>query len=306
MNLTRFKQQTTRREWFVTIASTTVNGAANATAHRWLIDTKIAKFEEKTTTMKKKSQRRRKLRRSNEKKLSLPTQLKTQMTSLAKRQHQADANETSKKRRQESFDLVLDGKDEYEDEFFHYIPNQYDGGFCRQLISRLKSQHKFAQSAIRVFGRDCLAPRKEVLLSTASGIHYKYSGAELVSEKWSEEVGKMCGELSAKYNVPLNSVLVNWYRNGEDCVGRHSDDEKSMEHQIIITVSLGTARKLRVYSRKIKKDDGEKKLLEVSMQNGSVHIQKNGMQKVRKHEVPKEKRVLGERISLTFRMMKTQ
>ena len=227
------------------------------------------------------------------------------MTSLVKRQHQADATETSKKRRQESFEKVLDGKSEFEDEFFHYIPNQYDGKFCRELMGRLKSQHEFAQSPIRVFGRDCKTPRKEVLLSAESGIRYKYSGAVLISEKWSEEIGKMCAELSAKYNVPLNSVLVNWYRNGKDSVGRHADDEKSMEHQIIITVSFGTARKLRVYSRKIKKDDEEKKLLEVCMQNGSVHIQKNGMQKVRKHEVPKQKTEL-ERISLTFRMMKKE
>lgn len=226
------------------------------------------------------------------------------MSFLVKRQFEGVAADTKKKRQKETFEKVLDGKLEYEDELFSYIPNQYNESFCWELLQRLKTQHHFAQSKIRVFGRDCLAPRKEVLLSSQSGIRYKYSGAELVSEKWSEEIGKMCANLSEKFGVSLNSVLVNWYRNGEDCVGRHSDDEQNMAHDTIVTVSLGVARKLRVYSRKLHKEDDEKKLLEIQLQNGSIHIQKLGMQKVRKHEIPKEKRLVGERISLTFRMMK--
>ncbi len=210
------------------------------------------------------------------------------MSFLIKRKFEDVAADAKKKRRQETFEKVLDGKLEYEDELFLYIPNQYNEAFCWELMQRLKSQHNFAQSKIRVFGRDCLAPRKEVLLSSQSGIRYKYSGAEIVSEKWSDEIGKMCENLSAKFGVSLNSVLVNWYRNGEDCVGRHSDDEQSMAHDTIVTVSLGVARKLRVYSRKLHKEDDEKKLLEIQLQNGSIHIQKLGMQKVRKHEIPKE------------------
>ena len=38
-------------------------------------------------------------------------------------------------------------------------------------------------------------------------------------------------------------MLINWYRNGNDYIGMHSDDEKQLkENSPVVTISLGVER----------------------------------------------------------------
>jgi alkylated DNA repair dioxygenase AlkB len=210
-----------------------------------------------------------------------------------------DAQPRAKRARPSTFPLVLDGLREFEGDFLHYVPSVFGDVWSRALLRDLKKLHAFKQDPITVFGRVCLIPRKQVLLARGGGTTYRYSGIDMQSDAWSDVVDVMCRKLETQFGVPLNSCLANWYRDGHDNVARHSDDEDDMEHDVIITVSLGATRTLRVTN----KQTGEK-LLQVALRNGSVFVQKAGMQKVRRHEIPKELRVKEERISLTFRQLR--
>ena len=46
--------------------------------------------------------------------------------------------------------------------------------------------------------------------------------------------------LTAQLQIPFNALLVNLYRDGQDCMGWHSDDEKELGQQpTIASISLG-------------------------------------------------------------------
>ena len=91
-----------------------------------------------------------------------------------------------------------------------------------------------------------------------------------------------------------NAALCNLYRDGNDSVALHADDEPEMG-PVIASVSLGAERLFR-----LKAKDGTVVLSE-RIPHGSLLIMAGKTQENFKHEVPKEPAVEQPRINLTFR-----
>ena len=91
-----------------------------------------------------------------------------------------------------------------------------------------------------------------------------------------------------------NYCLLNRYRSGSDSMGWHADDEPEMGN-VIGSLSLGATRKFRIRHNITR----ETKTFSVS--NGTLIIMAGTMQQFWKHDVPKTKENVGERINLTFR-----
>lgn len=91
-----------------------------------------------------------------------------------------------------------------------------------------------------------------------------------------------------------NYCLLNRYRSGADSVSIHSDDEIGLG-PIISTVSLGATRRFKI------KHNLTKETQSFKVSNGTLIIMAGTMQEFWKHEIPKTKETIGERISLTFR-----
>ena len=95
----------------------------------------------------------------------------------------------------------------------------------------------------------------------------------------------------------FNSVLLNYYRSGNDSVSWHSDDEKELGDQPIIgSVSFGATRKFRLRNK-----NNKKMIHNIELENGSLLIMKKLTQQYWEHEIPKTKKKVAERINLTFR-----
>ena len=77
-------------------------------------------------------------------------------------------------------------------------------------------------------------------------------------------------------------------------MGMHADDEPEMVN-VIGSLSLGATRTFRIRHNKSK----ETRSFQVG--NGTLIIMAGTMQQYWKHEIPKTKEVVGERINLTFR-----
>lgn len=112
---------------------------------------------------------------------------------------------------------------------------------------------------------------------------------------------------SVKNGVDLyNYCLLNHYRDGEECMGYHADDESSLDpHTPIASVSLGITRHFDV--RPAKKDGNNKKsrVARIALEDGDLLLMIPPMQDFYQHAVPAEKRITGERINLTFRRVVT-
>lgn len=135
--------------------------------------------------------------------------------------------------------------------------------------------------------------------------NYTYSRREYRPIPWLPELQTLRGRVEeatpavaySNLNLPrvgYNAVLCNFYRDGNDSVGLHSDAEPEMG-PVIASVSLGAERLFRLKSR-----DGHTVFAE-RLPHGSLLIMAGATQKNFKHEVPKEPKITDLRINLTFR-----
>ena len=127
------------------------------------------------------------------------------------------------------------------------------------------------------------------------GIVYRYSGRDNVALPWTPtllEIKEKIEAVQGRYNY----CLLNRYRNGQDSMGMHADDEPEMGN-VIGSLSLGATRMFRI------KHNKSKETRKFQMGNGTLMIMAGTMQQFWKHEIPKTKEIVGERINLTFRQI---
>lgn len=125
---------------------------------------------------------------------------------------------------------------------------------------------------------------------------YVYSGIRNVPQPWTPAVAKLKAAVEAACGACFNSVLLNRYRSGSDSMGWHADREPELGAQpVIASVSLGVARRFDLRHNK------SGVVQSFSLKGGSLLVMKGNTQAQWRHRVPKEPRVTGERINLTFR-----
>jgi len=130
--------------------------------------------------------------------------------------------------------------------------------------------------------------------------------------QFSPKVNEISKELSKVLKQDFNHVLIQYYRNGNDNIGQHSDKTLDIKHNTnIVNLSLGATRTIKFKH----KNDSTKKF-KINLTNNSVLILGPIANKNYLHYIDKDKRDLkfktkdetdfnGERISLTFRTINT-
>jgi len=107
-------------------------------------------------------------------------------------------------------------------------------------------------------------------------------------------------------NEIYNYCLLNHYRNGEEYMGYHSDDEATLDLSTpIASVSLGITRHFDIRPRKKNSSNNRSRVARIALGDGDLLLMFFPMQNHFEHSVPVEKRIRGERINLTFRRIIT-
>lgn len=99
--------------------------------------------------------------------------------------------------------------------------------------------------------------------------------------------------------IPFDFVFINYYRNGADKVGWHSDDEPMMDCSNIASISLGGERVFKFRDKKT-----HEVVWKQQLETGSLVWMKEGCQGNLEHEVPKTTKHVEPRLNLTFRKFK--
>jgi alkylated DNA repair dioxygenase AlkB len=127
---------------------------------------------------------------------------------------------------------------------------------------------------------------------------YKYSGLTLQPKPWNEGLLYIKEKIFKLSDVNFNSVLMNWYRSGEDHIGWHADDEKELgKNPIIGSVNFGEERDFI-----IRLNDKSARIT-IPLKHGTFLMMSGEMQHFWQHCVPKRKKVTGSRVNLTFRVI---
>lgn len=179
---------------------------------------------------------------------------------------------------------------------FEYYPNFLTQEESKELFEYLKSQSFWMQHQIKFSDVTRNVPR---LVKWFGNMTYKYSGITNPPCKMDEQVEILMLNINNRLSLPLNSCLLNYYRNGNDSISLHKDDERELgETPLIAVISIGGEREFII------KKDNIKEKIKVSLPVGSLFIMKNNFNKEFSHGIDKIKDSNVERISLTYRITK--
>lgn len=146
---------------------------------------------------------------------------------------------------------------------------------------------------ITVFGRTAKLPRLTCWMGEAD---YTYSGVRNTPHPMPDRLAAIRAELVRQVGAEFNSCLANFYRDGSDSIGYHSDDEAELgTRPTIASISLGAPRRF------LFREVATGRRWSVELGNGDLLIMTGASQTDYRHAVPKTKRVVGPRINLTFR-----
>lgn len=152
---------------------------------------------------------------------------------------------------------------------------------------------------IEMFGKEVPEPRFSVNFGKA----YSYSGAFHPERAVPNQIQPLMEYARNTFKAPFNSVLVNFYADGKQYIGRHSDDEKALDANYpIVAVTLGNARRTMRFTPK-KPGDGPKCKFDVEVGSGTAVAMLPGCQRLLKHEVLPRRRCRERRVNLSFRVV---
>jgi alkylated DNA repair dioxygenase AlkB len=118
-------------------------------------------------------------------------------------------------------------------------------------------------------------------------------------DTWSSTLLEIKERVEHESEIIFNSVLLNYYRDGNDSVAWLSDTlPSSGKHYAIASVTFGETRLFKVRHKTSK----EFCQLNIPLTHGSFLLMGVTMQYHYEHHVPKTSRNIGERINLTFRI----
>ncbi len=200
---------------------------------------------------------------------------------------------------------------------------------CSEWVPRLLAlQHdpnpdyQLKERTIFVHGKYHVQPRLVSVVGRA-GTKYYYSGVTNHGTGLPEIVAEIISSVSAQTGQDYNVAIINWYRDGRDHIGWHSDNHRDLvPGSHIASVSLGQARTFQV-KPKVKgtgpinitlqgqtqdippyKYSGER--LDIELGHGSLVTMDGAFQQEYQHCVPKRLRLAPNswRLNVTLRLVK--
>lgn len=167
---------------------------------------------------------------------------------------------------------------------------------CTRLAAELRRTLAWQQKPIMIFGREVMQPRLTAWYGDPE-CSYVYSGKRNEPLAWTPLLRELRDAVETVTGARFNSVLANCYRNGQDSMGWHSDDEPELgPDPIIASLSLGATRRFCLQHRKRKASK-----LELALQDGDLLLMAGGCQAHYRHALPKTAKPIGERLNFTFR-----
>ncbi|HET6557825.1 MAG TPA: alpha-ketoglutarate-dependent dioxygenase AlkB [Prolixibacteraceae bacterium] len=182
-------------------------------------------------------------------------------------------------------------------EYIH-IPHFFNAEESDHFFRVLREKVDWKQESMNMYGRRLPFPRLIAWYGDDKK-PFSFSGVTLDPVPWLPELLEMKKRLEPVARIEFNRVLLNLYRDGRDSVGWHTDAEPGLgKNPVIASVSFGATRKFQLRHMQTKEK------VELELTHGSLLIMRGEMQHFWQHQVPKTAKTVGERINLTFRVMK--
>jgi alkylated DNA repair dioxygenase AlkB len=184
------------------------------------------------------------------------------------------------------------------EELLEYRAGFIDGQTSDELLQKFINEMPWKQSIQKMWDKEYLTPR---LTSCHGdfGTDYSVPGKISTPNPWTPELLYIKSLVEPLAGIKFNSVLLNYYRDGNDSVAWHSDRESVLgRNPIIASVSFGQVRSFDIRN---KSDHNEH--YSVRLEHGSFLLMKAGLQEHWEHRIAKSSKPMKARINLTFRVV---
>jgi alkylated DNA repair dioxygenase AlkB len=170
-------------------------------------------------------------------------------------------------------------------------------------LGPLHAELPLRQETLVICGREIATPR----LTSWHGdpdARYRYSGRTFDPAPWTPTLARVRDRLVDTLGIRFHGVLANFYRDGNDAMGWHSDDEAELgpaapDDVLVASVSLGAPRRFLLQA---KAKGGTK--VELALGGGDLLVMGGSTQRHWRHSVPRERGIASPRLNLTFRLLR--
>ena len=174
--------------------------------------------------------------------------------------------------------------------------NFYSANLANQLFQNLQDEIEWlSPSYTNPDGTVVHLPR---LTANYGDKSYNYSGLEFEPQPWTELLLPLKADAEKLSGTAFNALIIQFYRDGNDRVNWHSDDDLCVgKNPVIVSMSFGETRSFWFRN---KDNSVFEEILKLELDHGDVVIMQGNLQHTHKHKVPREPEK-GGRINLTFR-----
>ncbi len=169
-------------------------------------------------------------------------------------------------------------------------------GEADRWLADLRDAIPWEVHRLRIFGRDVDSPRLSCWIGDTDA-SYTYSRTHFEPYPWPAALNALRERVEVACDTRFNSVLANLYRDGNDSMGWHSDDESELGSQpVIASLSLGAVRSFRFRSR-----TDTRAVRTLDLPSGRLLCLEGDQPCLSPHDLPKRRGLSDARLNLTFR-----
>lgn len=180
-----------------------------------------------------------------------------------------------------------------------YLPGWINPALADSWLHMLVEQTPWQQPELFIHGRYHRTPRLTAWHGDPEA-RYRYSGKLHEPLPWTPLLSEIRHRLEKEVGQPLNAVLLNLYRDGQDSMGWHSDAEPELGRDpLIASLNLGGSRRFdlrRVGSTRIEHS--------LTLEHASLLVMRGPTQHHWQHQVAKTRQACAPRLNLTFRLIR--
>ena len=169
---------------------------------------------------------------------------------------------------------------------------------CEDIFKYLDTLEVEYRKPYMRFGKTVHVPRGQASFTFSPDIHYDYkvSGGSPPNIVMSDELKDITKRVNEVLGTNFNTILLNKYKDGNDCIGFHQDRENGWApYSGFATLSFGAERDFQIRNKESNETSN------ILHKNGYVLHLPYPMNQDNLHGVPKRSKVKDCRISLTFR-----
>jgi alkylated DNA repair dioxygenase AlkB len=179
-----------------------------------------------------------------------------------------------------------------------FFPRFFERADSDSFFSRFKNEIEWKHEPIKLFGKMIMQPRLTALYGDPNR-PYGYSGIQMQPLQMTDFLLEIKKKVETQIGAEFSHVLLNYYRDGQDSMGWHRDNESVLgTNPTIASVSFGETREFQIrnYSKKEIK-------FKISLDHGSLLVMSGSSQHHWEHQIPKTNQPKSPRINLTFRKL---